>query len=74
MTYGKYRYESPNIHWKNEDSKLVVGYFCSLGGNINIYLEGNNRTVWVSTYPFGHIHKDIFNNIDEFMNSVFYAF
>ena len=64
MTYGKYTYGSPNIHWRNEDAKLVVGNFCSLGGNVNIYLGGNHRTDWVSTYPFGHIHKDIFNNFD----------
>lgn len=25
-------------------------------------MGGNHRTDWLTTYPFGHIHKDIFTN------------
>jgi acetyltransferase-like isoleucine patch superfamily enzyme len=61
MSYGKYTYGTPTILWENSDAKLVVGNFCSIAGNVNIYLGGNHRTDWVSTYPFGHIHQNIFN-------------
>ena len=64
MSFGKYTYGHPNIHWKNDNAKLVVGNFCSIATNVNIYLGGNHRTDWVTTYPFGHIHTNIFNNFN----------
>ena len=65
MAYGKYTYGTPNVLnvWSNS-AKLKIGSFCSIGANVNIYLGGNHRTDWVTTYPFGHIHKNIFNRFD----------
>lgn len=64
MSCGKYTYGNPIIHWGGSTSTLVIGNFCSIAGNCNIYLGGNHRTDWVTTYPFGHIHTNIFNNFD----------
>ena len=64
MSFGKYTYGTPKIIWKNDNAKLLVGNFCSIAGNVNIYLGGNHRTDWVTTYPFGHIHQNIFNTFD----------
>jgi len=64
MSVGKYTYGHPNIHWENGNAKLIVGNFCSIASNVNIYLGGNHRTDWVTTYPFGHIHHNIFNNFN----------
>ena len=64
MSFGKYTYGTPKIIWNTENAKLVVGNFCSIAGNVNIYLGGNHRTDWVTTYPFGHIHTSIFNNFN----------
>jgi len=61
MAFGKYTYGKPNIHWPNDNAKLIIGNFCSIANNVNIYLGGNHRTDWVSTYPFGHINKHVFN-------------
>lgn len=66
-TYGKHTYGTTsniNLLWKDADAKLTVGNFCSIGGNVNIYLGGNHRTEWVTTYPFGHIHQKIFNRFN----------
>ena len=60
MSFGKYTYGFPIVHWKNENVKLVVGNFCSIAENVHIYLGGNHRTDWVTTYPFGHTHKNTF--------------
>ena len=60
----KYTYGKPNIHWGGSHAKLVVGNFCSIANNCNVYLGGNHRTDWVTTYPFGHIHQNIFNNFN----------
>jgi len=64
MSFGKYTYGTPIISWKNKNAKLVVGNFCSIARNVNVYLGGNHRTDWVTTFPFGHIHKNIFNNFN----------
>ena len=64
MSFGKYTYGQPEIHWKNDNAKLKVGNFCSIASNVNIYLGGNHRTDWVTTYPFGHIHQTIFDNFN----------
>ncbi len=61
---SSYSYGFPTVHWNNNDSNLIVGKFCSIAQNVNIYLGGNHRTDWVTTYPFGHIHQNIFNNFD----------
>ncbi len=64
MSIGKYTYGTPIVHWENSEGKLTIGKFCSIAGNVNIYLGGNHNTHWISTYPFGHIHKNIFNAFD----------
>jgi len=64
MIFGKHTYGyCPNLHFQ-DDRKLIVGNFCSIANNVHIYLGGNHRTDWVTTYPFGHIYQDIFNSFD----------
>ncbi len=64
MSVGKYTYGTPNIYWNNNEAKLKIGNFCSIPKNVNIYLGGNHRIDWVTTYPFGHINKDVFNQFN----------
>ena len=61
MSFGKYSYGAPNIMHDNNGGKLTVGNFCSLALGTKIYLGGNHRTDWVTTYPFSNIHQHIFN-------------
>ena len=63
---GKYSYGINNIkifHW-GEPSELHIGSFCSIANNCTIYLGGNHRTDWITTYPFGHVNQNIFDNFD----------
>lgn len=46
-TYGKPRV----LHW-GEDATLTIGKYCSIADNVTIFLGGNHRIDWVSTYPF----------------------
>ncbi|MGA2240728.1 MAG: CatB-related O-acetyltransferase [Verrucomicrobiota bacterium] len=46
-TYG----EPVVLHW-GESTTLKVGSFCSIGGGVTIFLGGNHRTDWITTYPF----------------------
>ena len=65
MSYGIYTYGRPTILWENKNAKLVIGNFCSIASGVTVYLGGNHRTDWVTTYPFGHINQHIFNNFND---------
>jgi acetyltransferase-like isoleucine patch superfamily enzyme len=64
MSYGIYTYGRPTILWENTNAKLVIGNFCSIASGVTVYLGGNHRTDWVTTYPFGHVNQHIFNNFN----------
>lgn len=51
-TYGL---ENITIRSWGEGAELYVGSFCSIADNVEIFLGGNHRTDWITTYPFGHI-------------------
>ena len=63
MKSGKYTYGKPNLLGENE-ANLIVGKFCSIAQNVNIYLGGNHRKDWITTYLFGHIHNHVFNSFN----------
>jgi acetyltransferase-like isoleucine patch superfamily enzyme len=54
---GEYTYFGgiPKILMLTNRYRLVIGKFCSLGPNVRIVIEGNHRTGWISTYPFGEL-------------------
>jgi len=65
VSVGKYTYGKPEIKvWSVNDGKLEIGNFCSISGQVIIYLGGNHRIDWVTTYPFGHIHQNIFKEFN----------
>ncbi len=64
MSVGKYTYGNPIICWPDKNAKLIIGNFCSIAGNVKIYLGGNHRTDWITTYPFGHIYQNVFNRFN----------
>lgn len=58
---GDYTYGLPSIkHW-GEKATLKIGKFCSIATNVTIFLGGNHRTDWISTYPFSVINQDFPN-------------
>ncbi len=66
MSFGNYTYGESNISIKSwdEGTTLIVGKFCSIAENIQVFIGGNHRSDWVTTYPFGHINHEIFTNFD----------
>jgi acetyltransferase-like isoleucine patch superfamily enzyme len=60
-TYG---YEDSVIHSWGEDTKVIIGNFCSIASNVEFFLGGNHRVDWITTYPFGHIYDEIFNTFN----------
>ena len=64
MSFGKYTYGNLTLCWPNDNAKIVVGNFCSIASNVKIYLGGNHRTDFITTYPFGTIHNNIFDKFN----------
>jgi acetyltransferase-like isoleucine patch superfamily enzyme len=64
LPFGKYSYGNPTIIFESSDTKLHVGNFCSIAENVKIFLGGNHRIDWITTYPFGHINKNTFNSFN----------
>jgi len=58
VSIGDYTYGKPKVlHW-GEDAKLKIGKFCSIADEVVIFLGGNHRTDWVTTYPFPVLVSD----------------
>jgi len=55
---GDYTYGKPTVLFDNNDANLIIGKFCTIAGNTTIFLGGNHRTDWITTYPF----NILFNN------------
>jgi len=61
---GKYTYGLPKVlQWGNR-STLIIGKFCSIGPCVEIFLDSNHRTDWISTYPFPAFFKEMNNTYD----------
>jgi acetyltransferase-like isoleucine patch superfamily enzyme len=52
FTYG---FDGIDIKQWGEGANLTVGSFCSLADKINIFLGGNHRSDWSTTFPFGTV-------------------
>jgi len=54
---GDYSYGDPEIrHW-GEDARLSIGRYCSFARGVTVFLGGNHRADWVTTYPFSALPK-----------------
>ena len=62
LTIGNHTYGSEDliIFKFNHISRCDIGKYCSLADNIKIFLGGNHRYDWISTYPFGLVNQKVF--------------
>lgn len=49
-----YGHKSIKIQSWGEDSRLIIGKYCSIAKGVTVFLGGNHNSSWVSTFPFGH--------------------
>jgi acetyltransferase-like isoleucine patch superfamily enzyme len=54
---GKWSYGRPKIMSWGEDAVIKIGSFCSFGADVRIFLGGEHRMDWVTTYPFPEFWK-----------------
>lgn len=51
-TIGKWTYGTPKIRRWGEEAVLQIGAFCSIAEGVKIFLGGEHRIDWVTTFPF----------------------
>lgn len=53
VEWGAYSYGAPKILvYPGDRGRLLVGRYCSFAMDVSIFVGGEHRTDWVSTYPF----------------------
>lgn len=60
IAVGRYTYgvEHLSVRQWGERASLTIGSFCSIASAVTVFLGGNHRIDWISTFPFGHIYAD----------------
>jgi acetyltransferase-like isoleucine patch superfamily enzyme len=61
--YNRYQigigtYGTPTVLSWSPDDQLTIGKFCSIAGGVTIFLNGEHRTDWVSTFPFAAYYAE----------------
>lgn len=51
-TIGNASYGMPTVHSHHGGASLNIGSYCSIASNVQIFLGGQHRIDWVSSYPF----------------------
>ncbi|MDM5298343.1 CatB-related O-acetyltransferase [Bacillus pumilus] len=57
---GDFSYAGPDFQvltW-GEGTTLKIGTFCSIANEVKVFLGGEHRTDWTTTYPFNQIFKE----------------
>ena len=58
FTIGDFTYGHPTVLFENDDATLTIGKFCSISTNVTIFLGGNHRYDWNTTYPFNELSEE----------------
>lgn len=49
---GEHTYGAPLIRWWGEPANVSIGRYCSIADGVEIFLGGNHRVDWITTFPF----------------------
>lgn len=60
---GRATYGDLKVKTWGEGATLKIGAFCSIASGVKIFLGGEHRTDWVSTFPFSVLWKDVAGHI-----------
>lgn len=52
INVGDFTYGIPLVLMDNNETSLFIGKFCSIAHGVSIFLGGNHRSDWNTTYPF----------------------
>jgi acetyltransferase-like isoleucine patch superfamily enzyme len=65
-TKGRHTYSvgDVDIFAFNEGYNVNIGNFCSIARGLLIFTGGYHRTDRITSYPFGHVSRDVFTSFD----------
>lgn len=64
VVVGDFTYAwGPKIKSWGEGSRLFIGKFCSIAGNVQFFLGGDHRPDWCTTYPFAELMPENYPDI-----------
>lgn len=49
---GAHSYGVPHLRFAGLGQRFICGKFCSFAADVHVFLGGNHRADWVTTYPF----------------------
>jgi acetyltransferase-like isoleucine patch superfamily enzyme len=55
FSIGRWTYGFPVVKNWQQNTKLVIGNYCSIAEGVVILLGGEHRTDWITTYPFAEL-------------------
>jgi len=55
---GKFTYGDPEVRYGFEQATFTIGKFCSIADNVIIFLGGDHRQDWITTFPFDVFFKE----------------
>lgn len=55
---GRFTYGSPLVMFDSPDINLKIGSFCSIAGGVAIFLGGNHRIDYTTTFPFNFVFEE----------------
>ena len=55
---GEWTYGAPTVLSFGDGGTLKIGRFCSIAAGVTIFLGGEHRYDWVTTYPFSVVCED----------------
>jgi acetyltransferase-like isoleucine patch superfamily enzyme len=58
IAVGDYTYGHPRIRWLMAGRKVSIGKFCSIAPEVEIFVGGNHRPDYITTYPFAALPSD----------------
>jgi acetyltransferase-like isoleucine patch superfamily enzyme len=70
ISLGKGSYTGNPIFVRFEDANVTIGKYCSIALNLTLYMSGNHRHEWITTYPFS-TRGDRFNPCCKELNEKF---
>lgn len=55
---GAYTYGKPRVLFGNSGAALAIGNYTSISKNVTVFLGGEHRTDWCTTYPFPELFPE----------------
>lgn len=56
---GRHSYGHLKVRQWGNDATLRIGAFCSFADGVQVFLGGNHRTEWVTTFPFPQLWDNL---------------